>query len=72
MGIETIHGENDLGGDAHYTSKTNATVNIKFNGTKFSYQEQRIQDMNNGNFRYGENPVEVDLYSPIENLKRGL
>ncbi|MGL5243557.1 MAG: discoidin domain-containing protein, partial [Sarcina sp.] len=32
---ETINGENDFGGDAHWTSQVGATVKIKFKGTKF-------------------------------------
>ncbi len=67
---ETIHGENDLGGDAHYTSKTNATVNIKFNGTKFFLSGTK--DSGHGIMEIsidGENPVEVDLYSPNRKSK---
>ncbi|HHD2751953.1 TPA: alpha-L-fucosidase [Clostridium perfringens] len=67
---ETAHGDNDLGGDAHYTTKTNATASIKFKGTKFFLSGAK--DPSHGIMEVsidGGETVEVDLYSSERKAK---
>lgn len=60
---ENVHDE-DLGGDAHYSTTAGSTVSVKFNGTKFFLSGTK--DPAHGIMEVsidGGEPVEVDLYS---------